>query len=172
LWQYGREGPGGRVGETLLQMPGAVKRGECPAYWRPSGPGFRDPRDRPAHPRVGGHDELRDGHDGQRRRGEWRDSAHMVPAKVRIEIDLRVPDEETGRRLVDTVVTRQPFDPDVRLEIEGGLNRPPFLRSAGVGRLFEGGSQPSRRTGIRSAGSHAGRGLGRQLQRCSRPADA
>jgi acetylornithine deacetylase/succinyl-diaminopimelate desuccinylase-like protein len=52
---------------------------------------------------------------------------NMVPAKARIEIDLRVPDEETGRRLVDTIVTRQPFDPDVRLEIEGGLNRPPFL---------------------------------------------
>lgn len=62
---------------------------------------------------------------------------NVVPAKARIEIDLRVPDEETGRRIVDTIMTRQSFDPDVRLEIEGGLNRPPFRRSAGVGRLFE-----------------------------------
>ena len=62
---------------------------------------------------------------------------NMVPARARIEIDLRVADEEAGRRLTDAILARRPFDPDVRLEIEGGINRPPFLRTPGVRQLFE-----------------------------------
>jgi glutamate carboxypeptidase len=62
---------------------------------------------------------------------------NMVPARAHIEIDLRVTDEETGRRLTDAILSRRPFDPDVRLEIEGGINRPPFRREPGVERLFK-----------------------------------
>lgn len=61
---------------------------------------------------------------------------NMVPARAHIEIDLRVADEETGRHLTDAILSRRPFDPDVRLEIEGGINRPPFRRAPGVERLF------------------------------------
>jgi glutamate carboxypeptidase len=62
---------------------------------------------------------------------------NMVPAMAHIEIDLRVADEEAGRRLTDAILSRRPFDPDVRLEIEGGINRPPFQRGPGVERLFK-----------------------------------
>jgi glutamate carboxypeptidase len=62
---------------------------------------------------------------------------NMVPAEAHIEIDLRVRDEETGRRLTDAILSRRPFDPDVRLKIEGGINRPPFRREPGGERLFK-----------------------------------
>jgi glutamate carboxypeptidase len=61
---------------------------------------------------------------------------NMVPARAHIEIDLRVADEEAGRRLTDAILSRRPFDSDVRLEIEGGINRPPFRREPGIERLF------------------------------------
>jgi glutamate carboxypeptidase len=61
---------------------------------------------------------------------------NMVPARAHIEIDLRVADEEAGQRLTDAILSRRPFDPDVRLEIEGGINRPPFRREPGIERLF------------------------------------
>jgi glutamate carboxypeptidase len=62
---------------------------------------------------------------------------NMVPARAHIDIDLRVADEEAGRRLTDAILSRRPFDPDVRLEVEGGINRPPFQRGPGVERLFK-----------------------------------
>lgn len=61
---------------------------------------------------------------------------NVVPAEARIEIDLRVADELQAQRLVEAVLDRQAHDPDVRLEAEGGINRPPFLRSPAVARLY------------------------------------
>ena len=61
----------------------------------------------------------------------------MVPAEARIEIDMRAEDMATAERLVNEMLARRPFDPDIRIEVEGGLNRPTFERSAKVARLYE-----------------------------------
>jgi len=62
---------------------------------------------------------------------------NVVPAEARIEIDMRAEDMATAERLVNEMLARRPFDPDIRIEVEGGLNRPTFERSAKVARLYE-----------------------------------
>lgn len=62
---------------------------------------------------------------------------NVVPAKAVIEIDMRVNDRATGERMIRHMLSRVAVDPDIRLVVEGGLNRPPFERSAAVARLYE-----------------------------------
>lgn len=45
---------------------------------------------------------------------------NVVPAEATIEIDLRVMDEAASRQMTEAILSRQPFDPDIRVEIEGG----------------------------------------------------
>lgn len=63
--------------------------------------------------------------------------ANVVPDLARMDIDMRVEDMATAERLVAAILSRQPVGPDIRLEVEGGLNRPPFVRSEAVARLYE-----------------------------------
>ena len=62
---------------------------------------------------------------------------NVVPAEAKIEIDMRAEDMETAERLVAEMLARRPFDPDIAIEVEGGLNRPTFERSAKVAKLYE-----------------------------------
>ncbi|WP_342643824.1 M20 family metallopeptidase [Rhodoligotrophos ferricapiens] len=62
---------------------------------------------------------------------------NVVPAEATIEIDMRVDDEATAQRMLAQMLSRQPHDPDIRLTVEGGMNRPPFERSPAVMRLYE-----------------------------------
>lgn len=54
---------------------------------------------------------------------------NVVPQHCRISIDLRVRDEETGREFEARILGLQPADPAVRLEVTGGMNRPPYQKS-------------------------------------------
>lgn len=63
--------------------------------------------------------------------------ANVVPDHARIEVDMRVEDMETAERLVAAMLARRPLGQDIRLEVEGGMNRPPFVRSPAVARLYE-----------------------------------
>jgi glutamate carboxypeptidase len=62
---------------------------------------------------------------------------NVVPAEATIEIDMRVDDPATGERMIEHMLSRVPVDPDIRLVVEGGMNRPPFERSAPVARLYD-----------------------------------
>ncbi|WP_157014678.1 M20 family metallopeptidase [Mesorhizobium xinjiangense] len=62
---------------------------------------------------------------------------NVVPDLASIEIDMRADDMAAVERHVAAMLKRQPIGKDIRLEIEGGLNRPPFVRSAEVARLYE-----------------------------------
>lgn len=62
---------------------------------------------------------------------------NVVPAEAEIEVDMRMTDAATGERMLQHILSLAPHGPDVRLDISGGINRPPFLRSAAVGRLYE-----------------------------------
>ena len=62
---------------------------------------------------------------------------NVVPAEARAEIDLRVPTAEVGARMRRRILDLQPIDRKVRLEVTGGINRPPFERTAEGARLYE-----------------------------------
>ena len=62
---------------------------------------------------------------------------NVVAAEAMIEIDMRADDMVTAERLVAAMLARKPYDPDVGVEVTGGLNRPPFERSPAVARLYD-----------------------------------
>jgi glutamate carboxypeptidase len=63
--------------------------------------------------------------------------SNVVAAEARAEIDLRFATNEDARRLEEAILNSRPFDNRVRLIVEGGVNRPPLERTAGVAALFE-----------------------------------
>ena len=63
--------------------------------------------------------------------------SNVVAAEARAEIDLRFATAEDARRLEEAILNVRPFDERVRLTVEGGVNRPPLERTAGVAALFD-----------------------------------
>lgn len=64
-------------------------------------------------------------------------TTNVVPQFCEIEVDMRVPDAATGAEMTARVLALKPHDPDVTLEISGGMNRPAFTKDEGIARLFE-----------------------------------
>ena len=64
-------------------------------------------------------------------------SAWVIIYARKAEVDMRVPDAETAKRIVAEVGGFRPFDPDCELEIEGGINRPPYEKFEGIQKLFD-----------------------------------
>ncbi|HET6518932.1 MAG TPA: M20 family metallopeptidase [Geminicoccaceae bacterium] len=62
---------------------------------------------------------------------------NVVPEEALALVDLRLPTLALGAELVERIRGLAPVDPDVRIEVEGGLNRPPFERSPAIAALFE-----------------------------------
>ena len=62
---------------------------------------------------------------------------NVVPAEARAEVDFRLPSLAAADELLAWMAALTPFDPDVRLAVEGGLDRPPFEKSAPIAALFE-----------------------------------
>jgi len=73
---------------------------------------------------------------------------NVVPADACIEIDLRVRDPSSAEDAVAAILGRKPHDPDVTLTVEGGINRPPFRRDAGVVRLYEAAAELAEKLGF------------------------
>jgi glutamate carboxypeptidase len=59
-----------------------------------------------------------------------------VPAEAEIEIDMRFMAAAAGEAEVAAMLARNPFDPDITLEVEGGINRAPYERTEAVERLY------------------------------------
>jgi glutamate carboxypeptidase len=62
---------------------------------------------------------------------------NVVPRDASATIDMRVTTVEDGETFSDKVLAIKPYDPDVTIEISGGMNRPPFEASEGTMALFE-----------------------------------
>jgi glutamate carboxypeptidase len=62
---------------------------------------------------------------------------NVRPAKATAHIDMRVVTLADALAIDRHLNSLTPHDPDIRLEIEGGLNRPPYEKNAGVAQLFE-----------------------------------
>jgi glutamate carboxypeptidase len=61
---------------------------------------------------------------------------NVVPDLAEAEIDVRYPTLPEGAALAGALRNLRPEDPEVSLEIEGGLHYPPLERTPAVARLF------------------------------------
>lgn len=62
---------------------------------------------------------------------------NVVAFEASAEIDMRVPSPAIAEEMVAKVLGLKPHDPDVAVEVTGGLNRPPYEKSEGIAKLFE-----------------------------------
>jgi glutamate carboxypeptidase len=62
--------------------------------------------------------------------------SNVVAETAEATIDVRVPTMDDAARIEAAVLALQPQNPKTRLEVHGGVGRPPMERTAGVGRLY------------------------------------
>lgn len=62
---------------------------------------------------------------------------NVVPQFATAEVDLRVPDLALGEEMRARFLALKPIGPDIKLTVEGGMNRPPYGKNAGIAALFE-----------------------------------
>jgi glutamate carboxypeptidase len=62
---------------------------------------------------------------------------NVVAEEARAVIDIRVPSSEDAKRIETAVRALRPHNSAVRMEIEGGFERPPLERTEGVVRLYQ-----------------------------------
>ena len=63
--------------------------------------------------------------------------SNVVAAEAQAEIDVRFKTIDEARRIEEEIAGLRPFDERVQLLIEGGINRPPLERSAGIASLYD-----------------------------------
>ena len=84
--------------------------------------------------------------------------SNVVPAECRVDIDVRAPRAVDARYLERCFASLKPFDKRCRMEINGGLNRPPMERSAGVRKLFQTARELGAQLGVTLEESSSGGG--------------
>ena len=62
---------------------------------------------------------------------------NVVPGECVAEVDLQVPTPELASEYSDKILGLAAYDADVSLVIEGGMNRPPYKKDAGIAALYE-----------------------------------
>ncbi len=83
---------------------------------------------------------------------------NTVPAECRLQLDLRLPDAATAAEVIGKIEAMQPEDPDIRFEMSGGLNRPPFAQSGEGRALFDRTAAIAAKLGITLEGMATGGG--------------
>jgi glutamate carboxypeptidase len=61
---------------------------------------------------------------------------NVIPQYCEISVDLRVRDVAAGEEFETKILGLEPFDKSVKLEVSGGMNRPPYESSAAIDVLF------------------------------------
>jgi len=61
---------------------------------------------------------------------------NVIPQHCSITADLRVRDEAAGAEFEARILRLEPFDPGVKLDVTGGMNRPPFEKTTAIDVLF------------------------------------
>ncbi len=62
---------------------------------------------------------------------------NVVPQFAQAEIDLRVPTQAAAEEFCAKILNLTPKDPDCKLSITGGMNRPPFAKTPEIENLFQ-----------------------------------
>lgn len=63
--------------------------------------------------------------------------ANVVPAEAWLRVDNRLPSMAAAEEMEARITGLKPHDPDIRLEITGGLDRPPYEKTPDIAALFE-----------------------------------
>jgi glutamate carboxypeptidase len=61
---------------------------------------------------------------------------NVVPAEAAVDVDVRVSTMEEAERIAGILRALKPRLPEARLEVRGGINRPPMERTPDTARLF------------------------------------
>ncbi|MDP3320586.1 MAG: M20/M25/M40 family metallo-hydrolase, partial [Bosea sp. (in: a-proteobacteria)] len=64
-------------------------------------------------------------------------AANVIPQHAWFSVDLRVATAADGAVLESQILGLAPKDPDVRISVTGGMNRPPYEKSPEGAALFE-----------------------------------
>ena len=62
---------------------------------------------------------------------------NTIPQHCRFAVDLRVETPADGAEFEARILGLRAHDPEVRVTVTGGMNRPPYERTEAVARLFE-----------------------------------
>ncbi|HWN99907.1 MAG TPA: M20 family metallopeptidase [Blastocatellia bacterium] len=63
--------------------------------------------------------------------------SNVIPAEARASIDMRYQTEDEGARVTEAMASLKPAHDHARIEVRGGINRPPLVRTSEIGALFE-----------------------------------
>ena len=97
---------------------------------------------------------------------------NVIAAEAAAEVDLRIAKKADGAVMERKIRGLRPVNPKCRMEIAGGINRPPMERTKQVVALLRVGAEDCPRVGLSVGGDRGGRRLGRQLHRRNRNSDA
>ncbi|MCZ8098774.1 MAG: M20 family metallopeptidase [Burkholderiales bacterium] len=64
-------------------------------------------------------------------------AANVIPQHARFAVDLRVVTVADGEAFAARILGLKPVDPDVRITITGGMNRPPYEKTHDVAALYD-----------------------------------
>src|SRR5947209_288612 len=84
--------------------------------------------------------------------------SNVVAAEASVEVDIRIARMADADDLSQKLSGLQAFDPQCRVEVSGGLNRPPMERSPGTAKLFEIAQMVARELGATLSESSTGGG--------------
>jgi glutamate carboxypeptidase len=84
--------------------------------------------------------------------------SNVVAAEARAVVDIRVPRLRDAETLARKFHALKPVDKRCRIEVEGGLNRPPMERSVGIVQLFRTAQRLARELGVAIEESMTGGG--------------
>ncbi len=84
--------------------------------------------------------------------------SNVVAAEARADVDIRVARLKDAPALDRKFRALRPFDKRCRIEVTGGLNRPPMERSRGIGELFVRARELAREVGVDLRESSTGGG--------------
>jgi glutamate carboxypeptidase len=84
--------------------------------------------------------------------------SNVVAAEASAVVDIRAPRLRDAESLDRKFHSLKPFDKRCKLEVEGGLNRPPMERSVGIVQLFRKAQQLARELGVSLEESMTGGG--------------
>lgn len=74
--------------------------------------------------------------------------ANVVAAAARAAVDVRVPSQEEARRVENEIRSLRARNPGARLELEGGMSRPPMERTPGNRALWTAAREVGSRLGL------------------------
>ncbi len=84
--------------------------------------------------------------------------SNVVAAEAHVVVDIRVVRLKDAAGLEKRFRRLKPFDPRCKIEVTGGLNRPPMERSAGIARLFRTAERLAAGLGVKVEESSTGGG--------------